>query len=40
MSTAITDAGISVENYLAIANAAQADPALRQRIESAVGVSQ
>lgn len=37
MSTAITDTGISVENYLAIATAAQADPALRQRIETAVG---
>lgn len=39
MSTAITDAGISVENYMAIANAAQADPALRQRIETAVGAT-
>ncbi len=39
MATAITDAGISVDNYMAIANAAQADPALRQRIESAVGSS-
>jgi len=37
MATAITDAGISVENYLAIANAAQSDPALRTRIETAVG---
>jgi hypothetical protein len=39
MATAITDAGISVENYLAIANAAQADPALRKRIETAVGAT-
>ena len=39
MATAITDAGITVENYLAIANAAQADPALRQRIEDAVGTT-
>ena len=37
MATAITDAGISVENYMAIANAAQEDPALRQRIEAEVG---
>ena len=37
MSTAITDAGISVENYMAIATAAQSDPALRARIETAVG---
>lgn len=37
MSTAITDAGISVENYMAIATAAQSDPALRTRIETAVG---
>lgn len=39
MATAITDAGISVDNYMAIANAAQSDPALRQRIETAVGAS-
>ncbi|MEP4377382.1 MAG: DUF4168 domain-containing protein [Alphaproteobacteria bacterium] len=39
MATAITDAGISVDNYLAIANAAQADPALRKRIETAVGAT-
>ena len=39
MSTAITDAGISVEDYLAIANAAQGDPALRERIETAVGAT-
>tara|TARA_R110002110_G_scaffold414147_1_gene643163 strand:- start:18790 stop:19191 length:402 start_codon:yes stop_codon:yes gene_type:complete len=37
VSTAITDAGISVENYMAIATAAQSDPALRARIETAVG---
>ena len=39
MSTAISDAGITIENYMAIANAAQSDPALRQRIETAVGAS-
>ncbi|MDA0787062.1 MAG: DUF4168 domain-containing protein [Proteobacteria bacterium] len=39
MSTAIADAGISIDNYMAIANAAQTDPALRQRIEAAVGAS-
>jgi len=39
MTTAITDAGITVENYMAIANAAQADPALRARIETAVGAT-
>ena len=39
MANAITDAGISIDNYMAIANAAQADPELRQRIETAVGAS-
>ncbi|MDG2269510.1 MAG: DUF4168 domain-containing protein [Alphaproteobacteria bacterium] len=39
MSTAITDAGITVENYMAIANAAQSDPALRQRNETAVSAT-
>ena len=39
MSTAISAAGIPIENYMAIANAAQSDPALRQRIETAVGAS-
>ncbi|MBT5944046.1 MAG: DUF4168 domain-containing protein [Rhodospirillaceae bacterium] len=39
MATAITDAGISVDNYMAIANTAQTDPALRKRIETAVGAT-
>lgn len=38
MRTAITDTGMSVENYMAIAQAAQANPELRKRIEDAVGV--
>lgn len=39
MAIAITDTGISVDEYLAIANAAQSDPVLRQRIETAVGAA-
>ena len=39
MATAITDAGTTIERYMAIANAAQADPALRKRIETAVGAT-
>jgi hypothetical protein len=39
MATVMTDAGISVDNYMAIANAAQPDSALRKRIETAVGAT-
>tara|TARA_A100001037_G_C14749623_1_gene456950 strand:+ start:159 stop:284 length:126 start_codon:yes stop_codon:yes gene_type:complete len=38
MQSAITDTGMTVEGYRAIAEAAQADPDLRKRIETAVGV--
>lgn len=38
MNAAITESGMTVEEYTGIAQAAQADPTLRARIEAAVGV--
>lgn len=38
MNTAITETGMTVEEYTNVARAAQADPTLRARIEAAVGV--